>query len=127
VGQPGVAGEWSVKDIAAHLAFWEQWVADELKSAAAGRTPVAIPSDEIQRLNERNYQNNRHRTLAEIRPNLQRSMRAMLENVTALSEDMLARTCTWTEEGTLARHVANEMGHWQDHLAEMRAWLSGES
>jgi hypothetical protein len=125
ITEPGVVGKWSVKDIVAHLVFWEQVVADELRSVAAGRTPVAIPSKEIEPLNERNYQNNRLRSLEAIQANLQRSMREMLENVAALSEEALATNCTWTDDGMLGEHVANEMGHWQDHMAEVRAALAG--
>ncbi len=119
----GVEGQWSVKDIVAHLVFWEQLVADELKVVASGQTPEAIPGEEIQPLNERNFRRYQHRTLAQVRLELQRSMRDMLANVSALSEDVLLSACTWTDEGSVVQHVANEMGHWQDHMAVIRAWL----
>ena len=121
--QPEVEGQWSVKDIVAHLVFWEQLVADELKLVAAGKAPRAIPREEIQPLNEQNFQTNQRRSMAEINADLQRSMRDMLENVAALSEGVLASTCTWTDEGSIARHVANEMEHWQDHMAVIHKWL----
>ena len=121
--RPGVEGQWSVKDIVTHLTFWEQLIADELKAVAAGKTPVAIPAGAIQFLNEQAYQENLNRTMAEVRGDLQRSMREMLHGVATLREDALEDDCTWTDEGSIAQHVANEMGHWHDHMANIRQWL----
>lgn len=121
--QPGAEGEWSVKDVVTHLAFWEQLVADELREVAAGKTPVAIPAAVIHSLNEQAYQDNRDRTTAEVRGDLQRSMREILNGVATLREDTLEDDCTWTDEGSIAQHVANEMGHWHDHMVNIRKWL----
>ncbi|MGH2521663.1 MAG: ClbS/DfsB family four-helix bundle protein [Anaerolineales bacterium] len=124
---PGVEDHWSAKDIVAHLVFWEQLVANELGQVIMGKTPATVPPEAIEPLNERNFQENQHRPLAEIKADLERSMRTMLENVTTLSEAQLASECSWADEGSIAEHVANEMGHWQDHMAQIRRWQTSLS
>src|SRR5689334_21937574 len=36
--EPGVEGEWSVKDVIAHVAAYEDWTAEQMENAHRGRT-----------------------------------------------------------------------------------------
>ena len=119
-----VEGYWTVKDVVAHLAFWEQTVADELKLFASGAPPPPIPSERIQAINEENFQRNRLKPMAEIRADLDRSMRAMIDSVSALSEEALAGPCTWADGGPVGNNPAEEMEHWQNHMAAIQEWLA---
>ena len=66
--EPGVAGEWSVKDIVAHLNSFERWYADRLHEALRGEvyTPTEFDWLPFDERNERVFQQNRHRPLADV-------------------------------------------------------------
>src|SRR5688572_21302862 len=51
INQPGAVGVWSVKDVLAHLAFWERYAINTLESIARGETPVLAADDETERNN----------------------------------------------------------------------------
>jgi uncharacterized damage-inducible protein DinB len=44
--EPGACGEWSVKDLVGHLAYWEGYWAERLETLARGETPPAEPEGE---------------------------------------------------------------------------------
>lgn len=63
--RPGVEGEWSVKDLLAHIIYWEQCMKRWLDEAIAGQVPV-IPApdmtwDDLDRINQTVFEQNRHR------------------------------------------------------------------
>jgi hypothetical protein len=92
--QPGVTGDWSVKDVLAHLTFWQKHSLEELQAALHNKPHLAFPSLEgedwnttLDRLNAENYQANRERPLAEVRTEFEESYRQILEILNTLSED----------------------------------------
>src|SRR5450756_1340484 len=67
---PGVCGEWSVKDIEAHLATWEQLFLGWYQAGLRGETP-AIPAPgynwhAMHQLNAQIYTNNCQRSLEDV-------------------------------------------------------------
>src|SRR6476469_2870693 len=65
--EPGVAGPWSVKDIIAHLTYYERWVADRLHEGLRGE---AYQPGDLDRLpfderNDRIFQQRREQPLAD--------------------------------------------------------------
>src|SRR5438874_10798182 len=51
MNQPGAVGVWSVKDVLAHVAFWEQYVVGILRAIARGETPDLTAADETEARN----------------------------------------------------------------------------
>ncbi len=41
--EPGVAGEWSVKDLMGHIAFWDEQALLAAERHLAGQPPVVVP------------------------------------------------------------------------------------
>src|SRR3972149_10894293 len=64
--QPGVMGEWSVKDIRVHLARWETELVMLLWQASRGQKPTSalVSSTPVDELNDRWYQESRTRPLS---------------------------------------------------------------
>lgn len=125
--QPGAEGEWSVKDIVAHILYWEQTVADELKLFASSQTPRTIPHSEIQNLNDRNTAYHRPRPFAEVKIDLHNSMAAHIAAVQALTEDQLQSPCTWVDIEKVGDNSVDEMGHWRMHIAAIQKWLADQT
>jgi len=42
LGEPGVEGVWSVKDLVAHMIGWERWAGGQLAARARGKAPTAL-------------------------------------------------------------------------------------
>jgi hypothetical protein len=91
---PRLPGGWSVKDVLGHLAWWDHWLVytlfPENADIAAAPPPLL---DEITRqklaldaLNERVYQFNKARTLADIKAEFVRAHRASAQAALALTE-----------------------------------------
>jgi len=125
--QPDAEGEWSVKDIVAHIMYWEQTVANELVLFASGQTPRAIPQAEIPALNDRNTAYHRPRPFSEIKIDLQNTMQAHLDSVEALSEEALQSPCTWMDLEHISDNSLDEMGHWRMHLDAIQKWLTSQT
>jgi len=40
---------------------------------------------------------------------------------------VLASPCVSADDDSIAQHVADEMGHWQDQVAVVRQWLETQN
>ncbi len=124
--RPGVEGDWSVKDVIAHLTFWQQWVIDRLAEGAPGRP--AAPLD-VDALNAAIYARSRDRSLADVLAGWRRSHRDLLAQVEALSQSELTDPAryVWTGGRPVWEEIAEESyGHARDHMAALRAWVKQE-
>ena len=127
---PGVYGEWSIKDVLAHLVSWQQRTLDRLYAAARNEEPTIPPistDEEMNRLNEHFYQENKSRPLAEVLANFRSSHLQMLEAVQALSDESLAdpQRFAWLKGDALWQLVAgNTYDHISEHIEPIRVWLS---
>lgn len=135
--QPDVVGDWSVKDIVAHVAFWERVSAGRVGSLVSGHPPSdadlygADITDEIKALdidpfNRWQYERDRDRPLDEVLMDEQQSFRRLYTYLRAAREDDLltAGRFDWASESAPWRNVeGNTYDHWAEHSASIRAWL----
>lgn len=123
---PGVSGDWSVKDILAHITVWEQRMVAWLQAALAGEAPVLPASDQEADLwNAQTYQENRDRPLEDIRAESGASYHQALEAVTAAPEIDLAdaHRFPWRSGSPLWWMVAaNTWWHYDEHAEAIRHW-----
>lgn len=130
--QPGVVGEWSVKDVLAHLMDWERRLLEWYRAGLRGETPQ-LPAPgmtwaNLAELNERIYQKYRRRSLTAIMEKYQQSYQQTLKTVQVLPEsDMLPGRFAWTKKQTLAVYVAGctcDHYKWADNL--IRKWAKAQ-
>lgn len=126
---PGVNGEWSIKDVLAHLAAWQHRTLDRLHAAARNEKP-GLPGisteEEMNKLNEQFYEENKSRPLAEVMADLRRTHLQMLDAVQALSDESLTdpHRFAWLEGTALWELVAgNSYDHISEHIEPIREWL----
>jgi hypothetical protein len=89
--QPGAAGEWSIKDIIAHLTYHERWYADRLHEQLRGEVYVSTELDYMP-FDERNhliYLQQKDRPLAEILAESKVAFSKLIEGVKAHPESFL--------------------------------------
>ena len=86
-------GEWSAKDVLAHLIEWEQMVLGWIETGLSGKTP-AMPAEgykwnQLPALNQQIYEKHRDRPLAEILEQFQRSFQQSMTAIEGFSEEIL--------------------------------------
>jgi Mycothiol maleylpyruvate isomerase N-terminal domain len=114
---PGLNAEgWAVRDMMWHVAFWCSDAARALTDIAEGRFDRAqepYTADQVNGMNDREFERSRSMRPEEIRAELHRARAAMLERFGVLNE-ITADADEWFEEsGPL---------HYAEHLRELRAW-----
>jgi hypothetical protein len=131
--EPGVAGEWSVRAIVAHINYHERWYADRLHEQLRGETYRPNEIDMIH-FDERNgivYEQNRHRTPSDVVAESRQVFQRLLEGVQAQSEEFLTRPQRF--EGAPGPVLIWNMlhgdvyEHYALHIPSIKEWLSGES
>jgi hypothetical protein len=126
---PGTEVAWSVKDIAAHLMYWEQRAIFYLECARDGWQPekdrwIMPRGDAYHALNEENYQAQRYRPLSGILAELRAPQAAMMRLVEATAEtDLVTKgRFDWLPDRALIEMVGNETWqHYQDHSESLRS------
>lgn len=96
MAQPGVAGDWSVKDILAHLADWEAHMPNWLDAARRGDPVAEIETDlnwkQFDAFNQRIYERQRDQSPDEVLAYFRDTHHQFMAMVKTMPEDeMLAR------------------------------------
>ncbi|GAP12782.1 uncharacterized conserved protein [Longilinea arvoryzae] len=132
--QPGVTGDWSVKDILAHLAAWErlllEWYQAGLRGGSSTILPVGMSRKKIDRLNQAIYEKNKDRPLNEVISEFNKSYKQVLTAIEAMSEEDLFGhgRIDWTGKLLLADYVAgNTCNHYAWAKTQIRKWVNHNS
>lgn len=109
----GIVGDWSIKDVLAHLLAWQQMTLDWYRAGCRGETPIT-PSEkytwrEIPALNQEIYETWRDQALDAIRADLQASHENFLSVIETLSNETLftAKVYPWTKSTTLGSYFTS--------------------
>jgi hypothetical protein len=130
---PGATGDWSFKDVVAHLNGWRINTLARLDAALQQATPTPpwpAQFDEDHHLDQINdwiYQTHRDRPLQEVLDEYHGSFQRMYNAVVALPEADLfdAGRYPWTGGRSLAQVVEDSFGHFHDeHEPTLRAWMA---
>jgi uncharacterized protein (TIGR03083 family) len=121
ITKPGDASHWSVKDILAHLTYWERTMVDNLERTARGEPPQdeAGTTDAI---NDRVYVRNRARPLADVLADFRQTYQRLLDNIQTLPEETLNGPSPFeSQKGKrLWEYVAGEsLEHYKDHIEQI--------
>ncbi|MFZ6027418.1 MAG: ClbS/DfsB family four-helix bundle protein [Chloroflexota bacterium] len=128
--QAGESGEWSVKDVLAHLYEWQQMFFRWYEAGLRGETP-AVPAEgykwnQLPALNQAIYERYRHRPLDEIVHAFWDSHTRTLALIESLSEETLVTPglYPWMNKNALIAYLASNTGsHYHWARAEMRKAL----
>ncbi len=123
-----VQGEWTIKDIFAHITAWEQRLLTWLQATKRNETPIrpepGATWDDIDRINECSYQASRNRQLNDVLRDARHSYQQVLEMVQSFSEEDLTQPgrYTWTEDAPLWLSIkSNTYEHYHEHAEAIRA------
>jgi hypothetical protein len=127
--QRGVVGEWSVKDVLAHLVAWEElflsWYEAGLHGSIPDTAPVGMSRKAMDALNQQIFIQHRQRSLEDVLSEFRASYRQVLATVQAVpEEDLFAEgRYAWTGKLTLADYIAgNTCNHYHWAKTQIRRW-----
>ena len=128
--EPGIVGEWSVKDVLAHLIEWEQmvlsWHAAGLKGERPELPAPGFKWNQTPALNQQIFEKYRNRPLSEILEQFQASHKEILGVIKGLSNEALftAGQFAWTQKNTLGTYfVSATSSHYLWARKEIRKGL----
>ncbi len=127
--EPGVAGNWSVKDIIAHLTYFERWYGDRMDEQLRGipYTPTEFDWMDFDKRNEIMYQQSKDKPLQDILAESKSAFQKLIAGAEAHSEAFLIEPQQF-EAGPpvviwqmLRGDVYDHYGH---HIESIKNWLS---
>jgi hypothetical protein len=132
--EPGVAGDWSVKDIIAHVTAYERGLVKWLEAASRGEL-LELPDLDHPDVDHRNaviFAANRNRPLQDVLLESSHVFQQLAGLVQAVGEEELIdpqRTewfvrPRWGESRALWKCIADDAyNHYHQHIPDIRAWL----
>ena len=116
--QPGVAGDWSVRDILAHVTTWEEEALRYLPWILEGRRPPRyVTEGGIDAFNERQTLQKRRLSLPEVRRQLDETHHRLIDFVSTVPADQLG-----SETRFRRRLRLDTYGHYLEHAEMVRRW-----
>jgi hypothetical protein len=118
--EKGEVGEWSIKNVLAHLTSWERIVIDFLpERLATGNRPhiFSVMSADQDAWNAQQVASREHLTPKEQLDEFEQTRQALLQLLYDLGEETLNRQHPWPEwQGTLAAYILEQVGgHEREH------------
>ncbi len=120
---PGLIGDWSARELIAHLGYWAGHAAEVIHAVEEGRADeVGGGEPSVDEVNETVARIARQTDLATVRKREAASVQALVERVQALDPSLLA---VRLPDGASLEQGIREDGpiHYREHLDELRAAL----
>jgi hypothetical protein len=123
--EPGVEGEWSLKDILAHVTGYEREMADVLQARAlVGSELWGLP---LEARNAGVYEEIRNRPLPDVLSETRTVFQQLIAGLRALTDDDLNEASRFAEIPPDWKPwqviASNTYEHYPDHIRAIRAWL----
>ena len=130
--EPGAMGDWTFKDLVAHITGWRARTLRRLEAAANGQPepkpvwPANLTSDD--EINEWIHEQNRDRLLGEVVSESRESFARLAEIVQMLPDEALSEPdyFPWLEGKALGPELVKggPFSHWhEEHEPNVRRWL----
>jgi hypothetical protein len=126
MNQAGAVGAWSVKDVLAHIAFWERYGTGVVKAALRGETPQLDAEDSTESRNASVVAQYYLASMGAVIASWNEAREELLDQIEELSEADLndPERFAWNEGRTLLERIAsNSYEHEQEHIEQIRAWI----
>lgn len=133
---PLLAGGWSVKDVLAHVAFWDDRLVYAVHPPLGALNPLAPPAIEdiprgsewLEEVNARVYQLNQTRSLADVRNDFEQAYARLYEVVCAVSDhDLIAADGLSGRWGFSAMEMFSGIHeHYEEHALALETVLKSK-
>jgi uncharacterized protein DUF1706 len=140
VDEPGVAGDWTLKDVSAHLTRYEAWTAAQLAGTRyeTAAPPPGVDPNDMQQRNAWFHDLDRSLPWEVVLPASAAAHAELLRQVEARDDADLQAPYTLSPDGQLVPATdasaqsaplwqiidGNAAEHYRDHADELEAWLA---
>jgi uncharacterized protein (TIGR03083 family) len=116
---PGVCGDWSIRDLIAHVTWWDAEAIAHLPTVLAGGTPprYSVLYGGIDAFNAMKTKEKRGLSLAEVRAEAEATHARLIEYLRGVPPGSLTGNSTFTHRLRLDTY-----GHYPIHAADIRRW-----
>lgn len=117
--EAGVTGNWSVKDIIAHVTWWEEEALTHLPHILAGGRPprYSVTHGGIDAFNRKMTEKKKGLTLSAVLTERDETHRRLIDLIHDAPEDQITRETRFRRRLRLDTY-----GHYQKHAAAIRKW-----
>jgi hypothetical protein len=117
--EPGVVGAWSVRDIIAHVTWWEEEALKHLPLILKGGRPprYSVTYGGINAFNAQMTEQKRSLSLSEVLRQQDDTHRRLIDFIQSVPEDQLIRETRFRH-----RLRADTYSHYPDHTEAIRRW-----
>lgn len=123
--EPHFEGGWSVKDLLAHVTFWDEHALNTIEAALNNSDPYQLEGT-TDKVNADAFEERRNRPLQDVIADYRSVYATLLERVTMLQEEDLTdpKRFRWTKRLPLRRLIRWDTDlHYAEHNRQIRAWL----
>jgi len=120
--RPGPQENWSVKDLVAHITWWEAFILERVTDLISGAP--SEPAEDTDILNARVYAQHRDRPLAEVLAAFDANWPQLKALISSLDDEQLNRPAYYrTYDGVALLPIlgAGTFHHYPSHMADLRA------
>lgn len=118
--EPGVVGDWSVKDVLAHVNTWEEEALEHLPVILGGGTPPRyVTHGGIDAFNAGMAERKRELPLSDVRRRLDETHRRLVDLIRSVPDEQLAGGTRFRRRLRLDTY-----GHYALHADAIRKWRS---
>jgi uncharacterized protein (TIGR03083 family) len=130
--EPGATGDWSLKDVLAHIAEGERWTAGEIRKAGRGESPSREELEEMRQQglfdndtrNQIIWKQHRDDTLDDVLAEASAAYRDLVSALEEASEETLNAPAWWTRGQPLLDVLPPQCyAHYHEHEPLVRTWL----
>lgn len=109
--EPGVTGDWSIRDLCGHLALWDENAAQQIPRVLAGQDRAEA---DFQALNDEDHARRRERPLPEQRSAMEQAHADLIDQLQAIAG----------ADAAAMDHAINvdTYLHYDEHRAEIETW-----
>lgn len=125
---PGAVGDWSVRDVLAHITACEVDMLTNLGKVKRGAKPgkTTWTQAEVERQNQTWHREMKDRPLRSVLADFAGARKQTLRVLEGLSDQEAARPADWLQGRSLSDYIADmTLDHEREHLEELRQWRSG--
>ncbi len=126
--RPNAVGKWSVKDLLAHIASWDEEVLRVIQAFAMQAEPQFSYSvsdrNDFAVWNAEEVEHRRHHTLDQTRTEFENARRDLIQVVEGLTDQVLMRPkmTSWSKVRSGLELLEEITQHDLDHAKEVRSW-----
>jgi hypothetical protein len=117
--EPGVTGDWSVRDLLAHVSWWEEEALKHLPHILSGQRPprYSVLYGGIDAFNALRRDQKRSLSLGEVRKEAAETHQRLVEYINSVPEEQIV-----LERRFLRRLRLDTYSHYPMHARAIRAW-----